>query len=137
LGKLKDRKDLMAVLAEVYPKFKHFHRVQNSGQIWAFVHRMSPGDWVCVPSKRKTIHVGEITGQYTFVADQWCPRLIVSAKWAWASAGTYMHPAEPVGRPLAHGPLIQRRAGGGRRSDNPLAPPASLLVWRIFAKPLY
>lgn len=69
LGKLEDRKDLMAVLAEVYPKHKHFHRVQNSGQIWAFVHRMSPGDWVCVPSKRKTIHVGEITGQYTFVAD--------------------------------------------------------------------
>lgn len=69
LGKLKDRKDLMAVLAEVYPKAKHFHRVQNSGQIWAFVRRMSPGDWVCVPSKRKTIHVGEITGQYTFVPD--------------------------------------------------------------------
>src|SRR5690606_24865187 len=65
----KDRKDLMAVLAEVYPKFKHFHRVQNSGRIWAFIHRMPPGDWVCVPSKRKTIHVGEITGQYTFVAN--------------------------------------------------------------------
>lgn len=30
LGKLKERKDLMAVLEEVYPKFKHFHRVQNS-----------------------------------------------------------------------------------------------------------
>ena len=59
----------MAVLTEVYPKFKHFHRVQNSGQIWAFAHRMSPGDWVCVPSKRKTIHVGEITGDYKFVAD--------------------------------------------------------------------
>jgi restriction system protein len=66
LGKLKERKDLMAVLEEVYPKFKHFHRVQNSGQIWAFTHRMSTGDWVCVPSKRKTIHVGEITGPYTF-----------------------------------------------------------------------
>lgn len=69
LGKLKDRKSLMNLLAEIYPKFKHFHRVQNSGQIWAFSQRMSPGDWVCVPSKRKTIHVGEITGKYTFVAD--------------------------------------------------------------------
>jgi len=66
LGKLKERNDLMAVLEEVYPKFTHFHRVQNSGQIWAFTRRMSPGDWVCVPSKRKTIHIGEITGQYTF-----------------------------------------------------------------------
>jgi len=49
LGKLKERKDLMAVLEEVYPKFKHFHRVQNSGQIWAFAQRMSPGDWVSAP----------------------------------------------------------------------------------------
>ena len=39
---------------------------QNSGQIWAFAHKMSRGDWVAVPSKRKTIHVGEITGDYTF-----------------------------------------------------------------------
>jgi len=69
LSKLKDRKDLMAVLEEVYPKFTHAHRVQNSGQIWAFVRRMSPGDWVCVPSKRKTLHIGEITGDYVFVPD--------------------------------------------------------------------
>jgi restriction system protein len=67
LGKLKDRKELLAVLEEIYPKFTHFHRVQNSGQMWAFSHTMSPGDWVCVPSKRKTIHIGEITGDYTFV----------------------------------------------------------------------
>ena len=69
LGKLTDRKELIAVLEEVYPKFKHFHRVQNSGQIWAFTHRMKPGDWVCMPSKRKTIHVGEITGSYMFDPD--------------------------------------------------------------------
>lgn len=69
LGKLNDREELMAILEEIYPKFKHGHHVQNSGQIWAFVERMSVGDWVCVPSKRKTIHVGEITGDYTFVPD--------------------------------------------------------------------
>lgn len=66
LGHLKNRQELMTLLEEVYPKFKHFHRVQNSGQIWAFIHRMKPGDWVCVPSKQKTIHIGEITGPYTF-----------------------------------------------------------------------
>lgn len=66
LAKLKDRKELLHVLEEVYPTFKHMHRVQNSGQIWAFVSRMSPGDWVCVPSKRKTVHIGEITSPYTF-----------------------------------------------------------------------
>jgi len=27
---------------------------------------MSIGDWVAVPSKRKTIHMGEITGHYEF-----------------------------------------------------------------------
>jgi len=69
LSKLSARKQLMTLLEEVYPKFKHFHRVQNSGQIWAFVRRMQPGDWVAVPSKRKTIHIGEITGDYTFVRD--------------------------------------------------------------------
>lgn len=65
LGKLADRQQLMAVLEEVYPKASMGRRRQNSGQIWAFVKRMSKGDWVCMPSKRKTIHVGEITGDYT------------------------------------------------------------------------
>lgn len=66
LGKLNERKDLMAVLEKVYPNFKLYKRIQNSGQIWAFTHSMSPDDWVCVPSKRKTIHIGKITGPYTF-----------------------------------------------------------------------
>lgn len=66
LSKLADREALMSVLEEVYPQFKKSHRIQNSGQIWAFARKMAPGDWVAVPSKRKTIHVGEITGGYTF-----------------------------------------------------------------------
>jgi len=69
LGKLEDRQEFMAILKEVYPSHKHGHHVQNSGQIWAFSKRMSPGDWVCVPSKRKTIHIGEIKGDYTFTKD--------------------------------------------------------------------
>lgn len=68
LSKLDDRKALMAVLEEIYPKFSQGHRIQNSGQIWAFARRMNPGDWVAVPSKRKTIHIGEITGEYAFDA---------------------------------------------------------------------
>lgn len=68
LSKLKDIKSLNKLLEEVYPKFTHAHRVQNTGQIWSFVHRMAVGDWVAVPSKRKTIHIGEITGEYTFTA---------------------------------------------------------------------
>jgi restriction system protein len=69
LSKLRDRAALMAVLEKVYPTFKKFHRVQNLGQIWAFAHKMTPEDWVAVPSKRKTIHVAEITGDYTFDGD--------------------------------------------------------------------
>lgn len=66
LGSLRTRANLLTVLEEVYPKFTHGHRVQNSGQIWAFARKMAPGDWVAVPSKRKTIHIGEIAGDYTF-----------------------------------------------------------------------
>ncbi len=66
LSNITDMKALYNLLGEVYPKFTHAHRVQNSGQIWSFVRRMAPGDWVAVPSKRKTIHIGEITGAYSF-----------------------------------------------------------------------
>lgn len=66
LSRLRDREELMKVLEQIYPKFTRGHRVQNSGQIWAFARKMKPGDWVAMPSKRKTIHIGEITGDYTF-----------------------------------------------------------------------
>lgn len=65
LGKLKNQKELMAILKHIYPKATQAHRAY-SGQIWTFSHRMSPDDWVCVPSKRKTIHICQITGKYTF-----------------------------------------------------------------------
>jgi restriction system protein len=53
LSDVKDLKALYKMLGELYPKFTHGHRVQNSGQIWSFARRMAPGDWVVVPSKRK------------------------------------------------------------------------------------
>lgn len=64
LSTIQDREALLALLERYYPHFTKAHRVQNSGQIWAFAHRMSAGDWVAVPSKRRTIHLGEITGPY-------------------------------------------------------------------------
>jgi len=66
LSQLASREELLALLEEVYPNSKKHRRIQNSGQIWAFAKRMSKGDWVCMPSKRKTIHIGEITGDYTY-----------------------------------------------------------------------
>src|SRR5688572_2989716 len=60
VSKLTHRHQLTTLLEKIYPQFKKFKRVQYCGQIWAFTHRMKPGDWVAVPSKRKTIHLGEI-----------------------------------------------------------------------------
>ena len=66
LSQVDSRDQLQSVLEEVYPKASAGKRRQNSGQIWAFVTKMSKGDWVAVPSKRKTIHIGEITSDYTY-----------------------------------------------------------------------
>lgn len=66
LSSVSDRQELVGVLEAYDPKAKMAKRRQNSSQIWSFSHRMSKGDWVCVPSKRKTIHIGEITGDYVF-----------------------------------------------------------------------
>ena len=66
LSDFRDSKAIRRMLEEVYPESTRGQRIQNSGQMWAFAHKMAPGDWVAVPSKRKTIHIGEITGDYTF-----------------------------------------------------------------------
>lgn len=66
LGKVPDRHALGDLLSGIYPNQAKMHRVHHTGQIWAFAHRMQPGDWVASPSKRKTIHVGEIAGPYEF-----------------------------------------------------------------------
>jgi restriction system protein len=66
LSRIRSREELQELHAEVYPKASPGKRRQHSGQIWAFVTRMAKGDWVAVPSKRKTIHIGQITGDYTF-----------------------------------------------------------------------
>jgi len=68
LGGIKTRDDLHSLLEEVYPNASAAKRRQNAGQMWAFVRKMAKGDWVAVPSKRKTIHIGEITGDYAFDA---------------------------------------------------------------------
>lgn len=66
LSHIATRDDVQALLEEVAPNASPGKRRQNGGQMWAFVTKMAKGDWVAVPSKRKTIHIGEITGDYTF-----------------------------------------------------------------------
>ncbi len=69
LRSIADREALLKVLEEVYPKFTQGRLGQHASQIWTFAHRMNKGDWVALPSKRGTIHIGEITGDYAFVSD--------------------------------------------------------------------
>ena len=69
LNEPSSRQELGKLLRQVYPNASKGRISQNTGQIWAFAKRMNPGDWVVLPSRFKpAIHVGEITGQYTFDA---------------------------------------------------------------------
>lgn len=70
LGALKNRGQLRALLENVYPDAPKGRITNNLGQIWAFSHGISQGDWVVLPSKQKpAIHVAKVKGDYTFNAD--------------------------------------------------------------------
>lgn len=65
-----DRPALRALLQSTYPNAKAGRIIQNSGQIWAFVKKISPGDLVVMPSKfSPAIHVAQVMGAYAFHAD--------------------------------------------------------------------
>jgi len=67
LGKLKDRKALADVIAQVNPDAKP-RAIQNwVGQVWPFVNEMEKGDLVVLPLKlQRAIQIGEITGDYQY-----------------------------------------------------------------------
>jgi restriction system protein len=68
LSLFEDQKALYTFLPEACPDWKMGRIRTNSGQFWSFSHRMKSKDWIVMPSKfTATIHVGEITGDYTFV----------------------------------------------------------------------
>ena len=70
LEKLKTRQELHDLLVATYPEDKPARLRNWASQIWPFVKRMKVGDWVVLPSKQKaSIHVGEITGEYTYNPD--------------------------------------------------------------------
>ncbi len=63
----KSKMELKELLGEVYPDASKARLANNAGQVWAFSHRMQPGDWIVLPSKLKpSIHIAEITGQYVY-----------------------------------------------------------------------
>lgn len=65
LAPLTDREALRAFLEERSPDATRSKISNTTGQFHSFLNRMVPGDWFCVPTRRRTIHIGEITGGYT------------------------------------------------------------------------
>jgi restriction system protein len=62
-----DREAFKLKVAQVYPDKKPGAVPNNAGQLFRFVHEMQVGDFVVYPSKSdRQIHVGKITGQYTY-----------------------------------------------------------------------
>lgn len=67
LSMVSAQKQLYELLRTVYQEAKAGRLRNNTGQIWAFAHRMKPGDWVIMPTKgRPAIHIAEITSDYKF-----------------------------------------------------------------------
>lgn len=67
LSGLKDYDAIRMLMRDKYPE-ESIHKIGNwSGQVWAFVIAMKPGDWVVMPSKQApAIAVGEVLGPYAF-----------------------------------------------------------------------
>ncbi len=69
LSKLPDKAALSALLRSARPEFSDSRNANYSGQLWPFIRKMKPGDWIIVPSKSKpVIHIAEIVGPYVFDA---------------------------------------------------------------------
>jgi restriction system protein len=69
LQTLSSRDALGNVMAQRYGNAKSKTISNWVSQVWPFAHSMQKGDWVVVPLKtQQVIYVGEITGDYEFVA---------------------------------------------------------------------
>lgn len=71
LRSIESRDRLTDLLVEKYELDKRRTAINWTSQIWPIAHRMEIGDWVVLPSKRsRTLHFGEITGDYVFDKSQ-------------------------------------------------------------------
>lgn len=67
LNEIVNKHDLYVRLEKHYKLDKMKTAINWGSQIWPIAHRMQKGDWVVLPSKiNRTIHFGEITGEYIF-----------------------------------------------------------------------
>ncbi|MGD9677001.1 MAG: restriction endonuclease [Vulcanibacillus sp.] len=67
LKTIESKEKLYKILINHYDLDKEKTAINWASQIWPIAHRMQKGDWVVLPSKfNRTIHFGEIIGEYTF-----------------------------------------------------------------------
>jgi len=67
LSGARDHDAVRAVVEESYPGEPAKRIINWTGQIWAFVVPMKPGDWVVLPRKETAlVAIGEITGPYEY-----------------------------------------------------------------------
>ena len=67
LNKIPEQAELRTVLDDFYPTLPSSKLASWSDQIWSFTHDIQQKDWIVVPSKLSPVlHVGEITGEYTY-----------------------------------------------------------------------
>jgi restriction system protein len=70
LSKVATRDQLVDVLRSTYPDAGSGRIANWTGQLWAFLHRVQPGDLAVLPFKhRPMIAIGRVTGPYAFRAD--------------------------------------------------------------------
>ena len=67
LTKATNREQTRKMIKECYTDFSENSLKNYASQLWAFCHRIEPGDWVVLPSKHKAaIHVAEIKSKCIF-----------------------------------------------------------------------
>tara|TARA_R110002049_G_scaffold100902_1_gene245306 strand:+ start:8300 stop:9331 length:1032 start_codon:yes stop_codon:yes gene_type:complete len=65
LSKLNAKEQLTEIVDQYYPDNKKGRTRNWVSQLWPFAHGMAIGDWVVLPSKKKSsVHIGKITGEY-------------------------------------------------------------------------
>ena len=67
LNEFEDKTELYEIILDMYDLEKEKTAINWASQIYPIAHRMKKGDWVVLPSKiNRTIHIGEIEGDYVY-----------------------------------------------------------------------
>ena len=83
LSDVADWEAFRSKIRQTYPGVSSKKASHHAGQIWAFAHKMKPGDLVVLPSKIKpTVYVGKITSDYKYATENEQPyRHVRQVEW--------------------------------------------------------